>query len=616
MTDRTEQNFRKGLRNARYAPACIAAVLGATIALSGTARAEGPLDWSGWYYGAHVADAHSSFEDPADAINDNTTMVHNETNATGAGLHAGYNWQRSAWVGGVEVDATLFEGYRVLPRGGGSSMDVSAAFSLRARLGYAMGRALPYVTGGVSAMTVDFDGDTTDDPVFWGYVLGAGLEYALNPAVSVRTEYLYNFGTDEVTGEGGTGDVDLSTHMFRIGVSFKYDAVHGAGATEFAETAASVDWSGFYVGVLADMTNAVVSDKDEDITDIDVNHFGFSGNGIGVYGGYSHQWNRIVAGVEASYTANQVADLIGGTAGFRMELDDTYMVRGRLGYSYGNALPFVTAGVAGGDLVMFDDGDIINNAVGDLVGYTVGAGLDWLIAPHVVARAEYFYTDYGTANYDGGPEEVGLTTHTMRVGLAVKTGDSDPSGGLGGMEEPFNWTGVYAGLHAGSSNFEVDDPDEQIGSGPKFNIDGVAMGGLIGANYQYNSLVFGVEADISHTPFDTWAPSGGDRVEANDMLSVRGRLGYALGNTLLFATAGWATTEIDTNDRDFGRLDFDGFIVGGGFEHAVSRNVVARLEYLYTDFGSELGPDNDPDEVYTPNNQTIRGAVTWLFHTQ
>ena len=72
--------------------------------------------------------------------------------------------------------------------------------------------------------------------------------------------------------------------------------------------------------------------------------------------------------------------------------------------------------------------------------------------------------------------------------------------------------------------------------------------------------------------------------------SVRGRLGYAFDNWLLFGTGGWAFTNI-RHTNDFGAGDsFDnnrsGWTVGGGIEYALTPNWTTRLDYRYFDFGS------------------------------
>src|SRR6185295_11460520 len=69
-------------------------------------------------------------------------------------------------------------------------------------------------------------------------------------------------------------------------------------------------------------------------------------------------------------------------------------------------------------------------------------------------------------------------------------------------------------------------------------------------------------------------------------------LGYSFGQTLLYATGGYAygseTTSLNINPAilNFSRsANLSGFVVGGGLEYAFSPNLSMKTEYLYYDFG-------------------------------
>lgn len=83
--------------------------------------------------------------------------------------------------------------------------------------------------------------------------------------------------------------------------------------------------------------------------------------------------------------------------------------------------------------------------------------------------------------------------------------------------------------------------------------------------------------------------------------SLRGRLGWAMADTLLYATGGLAIGHFDAGWFRSGgaaRAQFDktatGWVVGGGIEKIFSRNWSARAEFLHYDlgrdsFGSTIG---------------------------
>jgi outer membrane immunogenic protein len=77
--------------------------------------------------------------------------------------------------------------------------------------------------------------------------------------------------------------------------------------------------------------------------------------------------------------------------------------------------------------------------------------------------------------------------------------------------------------------------------------------------------------------------------------TLRPRIGYALGNWLLYATGGGALARLDTNaTAAFGSFSAtdnrgetrDGWTLGGGVEAKFARGWSAKIEYLYVDLGS------------------------------
>jgi len=93
--------------------------------------------------------------------------------------------------------------------------DIDWLGSLRLRLGYAMDRALIYVTGGAAVGGVDmkikqpdFAGGNLDDTeTRWGWTLGGGFEYAFTDELSANIEYRY---TDLGDTEMFLGNVELT----------------------------------------------------------------------------------------------------------------------------------------------------------------------------------------------------------------------------------------------------------------------------------------------------------------------------------------------------------------------------------------------------------------------
>lgn len=190
-----------------------------------------------------------------------------------------------------------------------------------------------------------------------------------------------------------------------------------------------------------------------------------------------------------------------------------------------------------------------------------------------------------------------------------------------------DWSGMYAGVHAGYGwgnwdgtlvydaglgPVDIWDPAEQSISGQGW------LGGIqVGANHQVDSLVFGLEADIALTGIageDTFTTIdfGNDgltdytwniRNEVDFFGSVRGRMGVAAGQGLFYATGGlaYARTSGDLVVTGHEGQGFNppqvtavgsasenhiGWTVGAGAEWMFARNWSLKVEYLYADLGN------------------------------
>jgi high affinity Mn2+ porin len=168
------------------------------------------------------------------------------------------------------------------------------------------------------------------------------------------------------------------------------------------------------------------------------------------------------------------------------------------------------------------------------------------------------------------------------------------------IQQVYDWTGLYFGAHAGfgrgHSNAVLSDPANATTN----NAFGGPIGGLqAGYNVQLPSrIVLGFEADVSFSNYidgnsviSTLATAKSYVIEQMDFTgSARGRLGYAAGPWLFYATGGLAftgerflnTPAIGNDEKKLGmRL---GWAAGGGVEYAFAPHWSLRLEYLYSEF--------------------------------
>jgi outer membrane immunogenic protein len=161
------------------------------------------------------------------------------------------------------------------------------------------------------------------------------------------------------------------------------------------------------------------------------------------------------------------------------------------------------------------------------------------------------------------------------------------------------WTGFYAGVHAGGAfggEVEVDVEGDDT-----FDLDSAFTGGVhVGYNWQTPSnLVLGVEGSISLLGLEA---SDGNNPEFTDYVaSLRGRLGYAFGDNLLYGTGGLAFVGYADDVADELEDDTElGFVVGGGWERKISDNVSFGVEGLYYNFESDdLAGNNVETDFWT-----------------
>lgn len=176
----------------------------------------------------------------------------------------------------------------------------------------------------------------------------------------------------------------------------------------------------------------------------------------------------------------------------------------------------------------------------------------------------------------------------------------------------YNWTGFYIGGHVGGA-FSRSPAVTTVTAGGAFSSAGGSTdsaflgGGQIGYNWQFSpNWVFGIEADVSASDIRNGytgvagATTASYRQGIDLFGTVRGRLGYAWNNTLVYATGGYAWADVDYGRTQIAGVTagavpgtveaasrtLSGYTVGGGLEYGFSPNWSAKLEYNYIDLGN------------------------------
>lgn len=177
---------------------------------------------------------------------------------------------------------------------------------------------------------------------------------------------------------------------------------------------------------------------------------------------------------------------------------------------------------------------------------------------------------------------------------------SYPDAGLAVVSD--TWTGFYAGAHAGVTS--ADDFDNSSFSG------GVQAGYL----QQFDQFVVGGE--VSGTLSDELryelTPTAG--LTQNWSLAAKGRAGVALGNTLIYGTAGVSLAELEPSGATTsGKDTYAGAVFGAGVEQNLGNNISVRAEYLqtrYFDVDSTVAGVGRTDDL---TNHAITLGVNYRF---
>ena len=217
-----------------------------------------------------------------------------------------------------------------------------------------------------------------------------------------------------------------------------------ADTSEVLPVAATYGWSGVYVGAQAGYAWGDARVGQAFAPDSFDNYgWGYSPSGGfgGLYAGYNKQFESgLVLGIEGDYSFASVKDTTLYRAlgvddpafGGELKLESVATVRLRAGYAMDRWLPFVTGGLAVASY-KHTTTDIPGGPYADakdtITGYTLGAGAEYAVTDNWVVRGEYRFADFGRHTSQRhlivngaplNPDEIELTTHDVRIGIAYK----------------------------------------------------------------------------------------------------------------------------------------------------------------------------------------------------
>jgi len=208
-----------------------------------------------------------------------------------------------------------------------------------------------------------------------------------------------------------------------------------------AATIVAPNWAGFYVGIAGGYGWGRA--EQTDATPFSSGSYDTAGGVIGGNLGYNWQSGPVVFGLETDLS---YANITGSTVGTDpasghcnvpvtpphcdSSIAALGTVRGRVGYTWKNLLPYVTGGLAYGKL---NGSEGVPGTGGSgsawAAGWTVGAGLEAALAPNWSAKVEYLYVDLGNPTVFNDvfigvtvPQSVRTTASIVRLGVNYRFG--------------------------------------------------------------------------------------------------------------------------------------------------------------------------------------------------
>ncbi|AQX19206.1 outer membrane protein [Bartonella sp. WD16.2] len=182
---------------------------------------------------------------------------------------------------------------------------------------------------------------------------------------------------------------------------------------------------GFYVGSNLRLDNGLILSVDTDIVLSNQKNVQFG--------------KRMIVGDQSALVHNALVNRFGHKKSGSVKVGNevTYnttrkekwagATRIRIGFAAGRIMPYIAGGIAYTKLQIIP-WFLVNSANSlnlmaekkAMIGYTLGAGVNFAISDNVILRGEYRYSDFGKKKFMENPVNVSYSTHDLRVGVAYK----------------------------------------------------------------------------------------------------------------------------------------------------------------------------------------------------
>jgi outer membrane immunogenic protein len=196
------------------------------------------------------------------------------------------------------------------------------------------------------------------------------------------------------------------------------DIPRGMPVTKAPAFVPGYTWTGFYAGINGGYGWGN-SDWNGFLSDTDV-----SGGLVGLTAGYNWQTGALVFGLEGDIDWSNIrGSFASATCPIGCETKNNWLgtVRGRIGYAFDRVMPYVTGGLAVGDIKASRAGFVGASDIN--AGWTIGGGVEGALFGNVTAKLEYLYVDLGSINCsiaNCGVASTDLRTNVVRAGVNLR----------------------------------------------------------------------------------------------------------------------------------------------------------------------------------------------------
>lgn len=168
----------------------------------------------------------------------------------------------------------------------------------------------------------------------------------------------------------------------------------------------------------------------------------------------------------------------------------------------------------------------------------------------------------------------------------------------------YKWQGAYIGAHGGLASPKAN---------PFASGKGFAGGGQIGYNFQFGPAVIGAELEGTYMG-NAKVKTDTGRIEERLRGAAKARARLSFDQTLVYGTAGMTMTKFANSDTTKVASGYkQGYLIGGGLEHAFAGGLSTKVEYNYvmTDgVKTATATSNDKSNI---RDHVIKAGLNYRF---